>query len=196
MHSSTQKQKNADYDDMVMSFSECCEKYGGRYRTERLIREGGLRKVAAGFYSDKAEWSDLEVVLARYSSAVVTLQSAYYYYDLSDSVPDVFHLATDRDATKIHDGLVAQHFVPKGTIGIGVVSCKFLNDEVARIFDRERLLIETARNKTKLPYDLYKEVVESFRRTREKLYPAKLTDYLEAFPKRESILRTIESEVF
>ena len=57
MHSSTQKQKNADYDDMVMSFSECCEKYGGRYRTERLIREGGLRKVAAGLYSDKADFA-------------------------------------------------------------------------------------------------------------------------------------------
>ena len=48
--------------------------------------------------------------------------------------------------------------MPKGTIKIGVVSCRFLNDNVSRIFDKERLLIETARNKTKLPYDLYKEV--------------------------------------
>lgn len=79
---------------------------------------------------------------------------------------------------------------------IGVVSGKFLNDDVSRIFDKERLLIETARNKTKLPYDLYKEVFESFRRIKDSLYLAKLTDYLEAFPKRDSILRTIESEVF
>ena len=28
------------------------------------------------------------------------------------------------------------------------------------------------------------------------IYPSKLTDYLESFPKRDSILRTIESEVF
>ena len=181
---------------MVMSFSECCRKFGGRYRTESLIRKGELYKVAQGLYCDNAEWSDIEVVLARYQNAVVTLQSAYYYYDLSDSIPEQFHLATDRDATKICDERIVQHFLPKGTIGIGVVSGKFLNDEVARIFDKERLLIETARNKTKLPYDLYKEVIESFRRTKDTLYPAKLTDYLESFPKRESILRTIENEVF
>jgi len=181
---------------VVMSFSECCEKYGGRYRAELLIRNGELHKVALGLYSDQAEWSEVEVMLARYPNAVVTLQSAYFYYDLSDSVPEALHLATDRDAAKIYDERVVQHFLPKGTVGIGVVSHKFLNDDVSRIFDKERLLIETARNKTKLPYDLYKEVIESFRRIRDTLYPAKLTDYLDVFPKKESILRTIESEVF
>ncbi|MGN0888722.1 MAG: hypothetical protein ACI4UY_07565 [Kiritimatiellia bacterium] len=181
---------------MVMNYSVCCEKFGGRYRTDQLIREGKLFKVATGLYSDTPDWSDIEVVLAKYPNAVVTLQSAYYYYELSDSIPEVFHLATDRDASKIYDERIVQHFMPKGTIGIGVVASKFMSDEVSRIFDKERLLIETARNKTKLPYDLYKEVVESFRKIKETLYPSKLTDYLESFPKRDSILRTIESEVF
>ena len=89
-----------------------------------------------------------------------------------------------------------QHFLPKGTNEIGVVSYRHVSADISRIFDKERLLIETARNKTKLPYDLYKEVVESFRNIKDTLYPAKLTDYLEAFPKKDSILRTIESEVF
>ncbi|MGN0545080.1 MAG: hypothetical protein ACI4I0_05925 [Acutalibacteraceae bacterium] len=181
---------------MVMNYSDCCEKFGGRYRTDLLIRKGQLRRVAVGLYSDTPEWSNIEVVLARYPNAVVTLQSAYYYYELSDSIPDAFHLATDRDASKIYDERIVQHFLPKGTVGIGVVASKFMNDVVSRIFDKERLLIETARNKTKLPYDLYKEVIESFRRIKETLYPAKLTDYLESFPKKDSILRTIESEVF
>lgn len=181
---------------MVMNFSECCEKFGGRYRTDQMIRKGELRRVATGLYSDTPDWSDIEVVLARYPNAVVTMQSAYYYYELSDSIPEAIHLATDRDASKIYDERIVQHFMPKGTIGIGVVSSRLMNDEVSRVFDKERLLIETARNKTKLPYDLYKEVIESFRRIRETLYPSKLTDYLESFPKRESILRTIESEVF
>jgi hypothetical protein len=89
-----------------------------------------------------------------------------------------------------------QHFLPKGTNEIGVVSYRHVSADISRIFDKERLLIETARNKTKLPYDLYKEVVESFRKIKDTLYPAKLIDYLEAFPKKDSILRTIECEVF
>jgi len=181
---------------MIMKYSECCEKYGGRYRADSLMRKGELHKVAPGLYSDKPRWSDVEVVLARYPTGILTLQSAYYYYDLSDSIPEAFHLATDRDAAKIHDDRVVQHFLPKGTNEIGVVSYKYVNADLSRIFDKERLLIETARNKTKLPYDLYKEVVESFRKIKHTLYPAKLTDYLDAFPKKDSILRTIESEVF
>lgn len=196
MHDYTQKGNNADIDVMIMKYSECCEKYGGRHQIERLISKGELYKVALGLYSDKPRWADVEVMLARYPAAVLTLQSAYYYYDLSDSIPDAFHLATDRDATKIYDDRVVQHFLPKGTNEIGVVSYKYVNADISRIFDKERLLIETARNKTKLPYDLYKEVVESFRRIKDSLYPAKLTDYLDAFPKKDSILRTIESEVF
>ena len=93
---------------MIMSYSECCEKFGGRYRTDQLIREGKLFKVATGLYSDTPDWSDIEVVLAKYPNAVVTLQSAYYYYELSDSIPEVFHLATDRDASKIYDERIVQ----------------------------------------------------------------------------------------
>lgn len=181
---------------MILSFKECLKKYEGRYQFEQLVRGGGLYKVASGLYSDKKDCSEIEILLAKYPRAVVTLQSAYSYYELSDSIPEAFHLATDRDATKINDDQVIQHFMPKGTIEIGVVSCRFLNDNVSRIFDKERLLIETARNKTKLPYDLYKEVIESYRRIKDTLYPSKLTDYLESFPKKDSLLRTIESEVF
>ena len=181
---------------MIMNYAECCEKYGGRYRTDCLIRKGELHKVGLGLYSDKSRWSDVEVALARHPRAVVTLNSAYFYYDLTDSIPEALHLATDRDATKIRDAGVVQHFLPNGTSEIGVVPFKSVNADISRIFDKERLLIETARNKTKLPYDLYKEVVESFRKIKDTLYPAKLTDYLESFPKKESILRTIESEVF
>ena len=71
-----------------------------------MVRGGGLYKVASGLYSDKRDCSEIEILLAKYPRAVVTLQSAYSYYELSDSIPEAFHLATDRDATKINDNQV------------------------------------------------------------------------------------------
>jgi len=61
------------------------------------------------------------------------------------SIPEVFLLATDRDATKICDDHVVQHFIPNGTIGIGFIQGKSLDEDGSRIFDKERLLIETVR---------------------------------------------------
>ena len=65
-----------------------------------------------------------------------------------------------------------------------------------RIYDKERLLIETVRFRTKLPDDQYREVIGNFREIREELYGAKMEDYLEKFPRRDLIFRTIRNEVF
>jgi hypothetical protein len=64
-----------------------------------------------------------------------------------------------------------------------------------RIFDKERLLIETARMRTKMPQDLYHEVIGNFRRIAGDLYPAKMEDYLDSFPKRDVIFNVIRREV-
>ena len=60
----------------------------------------------------------------------------------------------------------------------------------------ERLAIDAVRMRTKLPYELYKEVVLSLRARSAELYPAKIDDYLDAFPRRDSILAAIEKEIF
>jgi len=180
---------------MLMRLPECRKKFGGAYQVEKLVREGGLYRLETGVYSDTPDHSELEVLLFKYPHAVVTMQSAYCAYDLSDAVPDLNYLATDRDAHKIDDPRVVQCFVPNGTVELGVVERKLANETISRIYDRERLLIETIRYKTKLPYDLYREVIGSFRAIASELYTAKMCDYLEAFPRKNAILRTIESEV-
>ena len=99
--------------------------------------------------------------------------SAYYYHGLTDHVPDKIHLAVERDGTKIRDANVVEYFVPRGTGGIGVVNAEFNGLDI-RIFDRERLLIETMRMRTKMPPDLYHEVIGNFRKNTDTLYPAKM----------------------
>lgn len=179
---------------MLMTTSECLAKYGSFYRIALAIRAGELRKVAHGVYSDNRRHRDVEMLLKRYPCAVVTMLSAYYYYGLTDNVPDKIHLAVERDGTKIRDEGVIEYFVPKGTGRIGVVD-EELHGMALRIFDRERLLIETMRMRTKMPLDLYHEVVQSYRKCADTLYPAKIEDYLESFPRRNAIFDAIKREV-
>ena len=67
---------------------------------------------------------------------------------------------------------------------------------LAAYADKERLLIETVRHKTKMPLDLYREVIGNFRKIVHILYPAKMQDYIEMFPKKNVIFQTIKNEVF
>jgi len=181
---------------MLIPFSECVRRYGNHHRIAALVERGELFKVLPGIYSDtRRRPRELEVLQARYPRSVVTLQSAYYYYDLTDSIPDKYHLALERGGSRIKSEAVVQHAVPVGTLDIGVVT-EEIHGMTLRIFDRERLLIETIRMRTKLPYDLYREVIGGFRRVIDEMYPAKMYDYLELFPKRDAIDRVIRSEVF
>ena len=59
------------------------------------------------------------------------------------------------------------------------------------IFDRERMLIELVRYKSKLTYNYYKEIFGNYRRLLPQLDPEKIRDYAEAVPKSEKGIRTL-----
>jgi len=88
-----------------------------------------------------------------------------------------------------------QSYVPSGTLRIGAIEMSVLGENL-RIYDMERLLIETMRYRTKLPYDLYREVVGTFRERRDELYGSKIDDYLKTFPRKDVIREAIRREVY
>ena len=179
----------------ILNYKECLEEYGGRARIMTMIRRGELYCIERGLYADTPSVPEESVLLKRYGRTILTLESAYYHYDLSDNLPDRVHLASDRRGVRIKDERVVQYFMPDGTLDVGVTSIQS-DGQSLRIYDLERVLIETVRYRTKLSHDLYKEVIGRFREIKDRLYPAKMIDYLEKFPKSESLFQAIEREVF
>lgn len=179
----------------MLAYKDCIEKYGSLYQINKAIRSGRLHKIEPRVYSDTGDENELEIVQWKHPNAIMTLNSAYFYYGLTDVIPTEYHMATESHARRIVDPIVRQYYMPEGTFAIGKTDMQYCGDEV-RVYDLERLLIETARMKSKLPYDLYKEVVASFRSRIGEIVPAKIQLYLRSFPKRESIESIIGEEVF
>lgn len=162
---------------------------------QKDVSAGTIFCVSESIYSGIPHTLDVEIVLVKYRASVLTLNSAYYYCRLSDELLLACHLATDRSSIIIGDERVTQSFVPHGTLAIGMANIA-IDGVNLRIYAKEHVLIETMRNRTKLPYDLYREVVSSFRDIRNTLYGAKIADHLAAFPKRDSIMDAIRREVY
>ena len=87
---------------MLMTTSECMAKYGSFYQIAQAVRSGELHKIAHGVYSDNKRYRDVELLLKKYPAAVVTMLSAYYYYGLTDNVPDKIHVAVERAGHLLH----------------------------------------------------------------------------------------------
>ena len=179
----------------LYNYKTCQERFGSAYKILKAEADGCLHKMDKGVYSDTGRESELEVLQFKYPDSVVTLGTAYYFYDMTDVVPDEYDFVTARSDGRINDDRVRQYYVPANVLKTGMVIRDF-NGEKIRTYDLERLLIETARRKTSLPSDLYKEVVLEFRRRTGAMQPAKIGEYLVGFPKRELIERIIDEEVF
>lgn len=178
---------------MLYYFNELLENGLNKYQIEKKVDNKELFKISRGIYSDEESPNDLSVIVKKYPNVILTLNSAFYYYDLTDKIPEYYYLATDIKSYIIKDVSVKQVFMKKDFLKIGLTKCKIEETEI-HIYDKERLLIELIRYKTKLPYELYKEVINNYRKIRNELNFIQVYRYAQIF-NSPYIMQTIEKEV-
>lgn len=179
----------------MKSHSECIQEYGSDYRIQQQINAGVLFKIDKGVYSEKEYVPEIAVICFKYPSSVITLNTAFYLYGLTDEIPDEYYLATKREAAPITNALVKQIFMDKSLLDVGKTTIDEKGYQIP-IFDKERMLIELIRYKSKLPFNYYKEIICNYRRILPQLDPEKIRDYAEVMPKRNMIIRVLKTEVY
>ncbi len=137
---------------------------------------------------------EIAVFSYKYPNAVLTMNSAFFFYGLTDVIPDECDLATRRDAAKITDKRVRQFFVPDDFFDEGRERTEYKGYEV-QIYSKERMLIELVRYKSKIPFDYYKEIILNYRKLLPQLNIQKIQDYALASPKSNKVLETLQLEV-
>ena len=180
---------------MLKTRIECIREYGSDYHVNQRVITGKLFHVDKGIYSESEHVPELAILSYKYPKAVITLDTAFYLYGLTDEVPDQYVMATKREAAPITDNRVRQIFMPGDIIGLGRTTINYKGYDIM-IFDRERMIIELARYKSKLSFNYYKEILGNYRRILPQLNLEKIRDYAEAVPKSNKVIRIIREEVF
>lgn len=180
---------------MLYTYKELLQEYESQYKISKLLVEKRIFKIDEKIYSDKEHVSKLAILSKRYSNAIVTMNSAYYYYSLTDSIPTHYYLVSKRNGTKIKDTQVVQTFESADTFELGKQSMD-IGDATINIYSRERMLIELIRNKNKLPFDYYKELILSYRNLVDKLDVNQIEEYAANMYRGEYIMETLQMEVF
>lgn len=179
----------------LLSRTECLKKYRSDYYINQKIAMGKLFRIDKGIYSDKENVPELALIAFKYPNAVITMETAFYLYDLSDEIPDEYSVATKREAAPISDPRVKQYFVSKDILQLGKTEFDYKGFPIST-YDRERMLVELIRYKSKLPYNYYKEILLNYRRILPLMNIEKIRDYAEAMPKSKKIINTLRQEVY
>lgn len=180
---------------MIMTYNDCITKFGTNYSLKKSLASGKLYQIEKGIYSETPDVSPLAVITAKYPNAIITMDSAFYYHDLTDVIPQKYCLATDKHSAPIRDKRVWQFYLPSDILNVGVTTMT-VRDATFKIYDKERMLIELLRYKNKLSFDYYKEILQNYRDQMYDLDIERIEDYADAFPKHKMIDRALEMEVF
>ena len=178
----------------LLSRIDCVKKYGSDYFTSQEISAGRLFRIEKGVFAERMHVPELALLSWKYPKAVITMLSAFYFYGLTDVIPQVCDLATDMDSAKIRDDRVHQYFLPGNFLYIGVSEDDDQGFPI-RIYSKERMLIELLRYKSKLPFDLYKEVLLNYRKILHQLDIQKIQDIALQSPKQAKVMEALQMEV-
>ena len=106
---------------MILTYNDCKNKYGSQYNINKAIKNGELYQLEKGIYSDKSYEPELQIISTKYPNAVFTMNSAFYYHNLTDTIPEKYHLATSKSSAAISDKRVIQRYENSATLELGVI---------------------------------------------------------------------------
>ena len=180
---------------MLYNYNELLSKYRRDYQIKKAVKNKELYKIEKGIYSDVPSVHYLSVINKKYPYAVITSFSAYYYHNLTDVIPDKIYLSTDRKNRMIYSNKIKQIRMQDELYNLGKTQIEY-EGIIINIYDKERMLIDLARNKNQIGYDLYKEIISNYRKQVNTLDTQKIEEYLQYFVNGDRIFEIIQDEVF
>lgn len=97
--------------EMLYNYKEAVKLFGNDYKLRNAIYGKHIFKIEKGIYSDgENNFTITEVILKKYSHAFLVKDSALYYIGFIEKPPTKIHIGTPRNALRIKDERVQQHF--------------------------------------------------------------------------------------
>lgn len=180
---------------MLYTYNELLNIYKTRHKVKKALSNGAIFKIEWDIYSDLKKPNYLDVITKKYPKAIFTLESAYYFYDLTDVIPRKEYLAVEVHHKVRETDKIKFYYTKKDLHELGITKL-FIQGATINIYDKEKLLIELIRNKNNFEYDYYKEIINNYREIAYKLDLRKIEDYLEHYSNKKSILSTLQDEVY
>ena len=175
---------------MLYTRKEISKTYTSTYQLNKALKDKKIFKIQNGIYSDEEF-----VITKKYPSFIFTMDSAFYYWDLTDVIPDRFCLATKQTSIRFKDDDIKQYFIKTDLFEFGKTTLNVENVEI-NIYDKERMLVELVRKKTQLPLDYYKEIISSYRKIVNTLDSFKISKYISYYKNEQTLYNRVQSEVY
>lgn len=179
---------------MLYNWKEIEKEYGSALKVSEAVSSGEIYKINRGLYSDTQYVSPFAVIVAKYSHAIITMDTAFYIHGLTDVIPEKIYLATKRNATRILNEGIVQVFLSVDIFEQGKIRMEYDGADIV-IYNKERMLVEAIRHSKSMPFDYYKEIINGYRRIKESLDYQAIEEYMGLFKRNDYMFDILQREV-
>lgn len=180
---------------MIYNNKEVMKKYKNYYNINEAIKNKEIYRIDHNIYADSPKLDPIILATTKHYNAIVTLNTAFYIYNLINKLDKKIYLACTRNADKYTDKNINQMCMEKNILNIGKTTINYQGKNIY-IYDKERLLIELVRKKWLISRTYYKTIIRNYRKIANTLDKNKLIEYAPKFYNGDSILKTIMKEIF
>lgn len=180
--------------NLALSYPNAVAQLGSKRAVRIAVDKGSLFRVYRGVYSSQPFVNPMLVAMQRWPNAVITMDSAFYYYGLTDVFPEQTHLALPRTGARIKDDEYRQYFMRADLLACGVNEVE-VDGQPVRMFSKERMLVELLRNHSKLSYSYYRELINAYRDEIYRLNMRTVDECIGLFRKTAKLEEMLEREV-
>lgn len=153
--------------DFVMTTAEL-KAYGMYYsKVQKLIKDGFVEKVKNGYYHWVKDFngSEISIINRLFPDAVLSAETALFYYGYSDRNPAAWHFAINKNVAKERTNIDYPFIKPYRTepelLVLGETTGK-IDGFPVRIYDRDRTICDVLRNMNKMDKEIFNKAIQGY----------------------------------
>ncbi len=168
---------------MLYDYKEVIAIYGNDYNLKKALLDKRIFKIEKGMYSDgEHNFTTVELVLKKHKNAFLVKESALHLIGFVKDEPDKIHIGTARNALRIRDSRIQQHFYSSVNISEfyegewdsyenflsyeNIKKYTTENNNEIRLFNLKALFFDLVRNYKSYKKEELFEILEKFKNCR------------------------------
>lgn len=160
-------------ENLVITNKEAEELGYSRHDLSELTKSGQLERLRPGLYQLKGKVIDDFVLISSNSKRIIfSHQTALFLYDLSDRIPNVFHISVPQGYNANHIKKryedLQVHYVKKDLYELGKTEIKSPQGNLIPVYDTERTICDIIIDREKIDKQIFTEAVKRYFKSKNK----------------------------
>ncbi|MFU9946185.1 type IV toxin-antitoxin system AbiEi family antitoxin domain-containing protein [Fannyhessea vaginae] len=160
-------------ENLVITNKEAEDLGYSRHNLSELTKNGQLERLRPGLYQLKGKVIDDFVLISSNSKRIIfSHQTALFLYDLSDRIPNVFHISVPQGYNASHIKKryedLQVHYVKKDLYELGKTEIKSPQGNLIPVYDTERTICDIIIDREKIDKQIFTEAVKRYFKSKNK----------------------------